>query len=283
MENIQGASKSQRKDSYRTVQQQPEVANREAPCPHPYASGIVAPSSLRFTKNQFGKPNVIWPEKRLDEWRPPSLCFNLTHTQSLLMCAVTQKAEVGIDVEERERKFTRDLMALARRQLSPEEADWLSQFTDPNEQRCQFIQLWTLKEAYVKALGKGISKAPLKEFTFTFNASSPTVLRNLKQAVTIPICAQARTISLKVSALSRAVENSDDAWQFLLLQPSASHYASICTQILPSSTFEQGSLQLEGWSDHNNLRVQIWRTVPLVRDEALEGAVALALSDPLSN
>ncbi|KAH9543749.1 hypothetical protein CY35_13G081000 [Sphagnum magellanicum] len=248
-----------------------------------YASGIVAPSSLRFTKNEFGKPNVIWPVKRLDEWRPPSLCFNLTHTQSLLMCAVTQKAEVGIDVEERERKFTRDLMALARRQLSPEEADWLSQFTDPYEQRCQFMQLWTLKEAYVKALGKGISKAPLKEFTFTFDASSPTVLRNLKQAVTIPICAQARTISLKVSALSRAVNNSDDAWQFLLLQPSASHYASICTQILPSSTFEQGSLQLEGWSDHNNLRVQIWRTVPLVRDEALEGAVALALSDPLSS
>jgi hypothetical protein len=30
----------------------------------------------------------------------------------------------------------------------------------------------------------------LKEFTFTFNTSSPTVLRNLKQAVTIPICAQ---------------------------------------------------------------------------------------------
>jgi 4'-phosphopantetheinyl transferase len=88
---------------------------------------------------------VIWPVKRLDEWRPPSLCFNLTHTQSLLMCAVTQKAEVGIDVEERERKFTRDLMALARRQLSPEEADWLSQFTDPYEQRCQFMQLWTLK------------------------------------------------------------------------------------------------------------------------------------------
>ncbi|CAM6051086.1 unnamed protein product [Sphagnum compactum] len=223
-----------------------------------YASGIVAPSSLRFMKNEFGKPSVIWPVKRLDEWRPPPLCFNLTHTQSLLMCAVTQKAEVGIDVEERERKFTRDLMALARRQLSPEEADWLSQFTDPNEQRCQFMQLWTLKEAYVKALGKGISKAPLKEFTFTFDALSPTVLRNLKQAVTIPI-----------------FDNSDDAWQFLLFQPSASHYASICTQILPSSTF--------GWSDHNNLRVQIWRTVPLVRDEALEGAVALALSDPLSS
>jgi hypothetical protein len=39
---------------------------------------------------------VIWPVKRLDEWRPPSLCFNLTHTQSLLMCAVTQKTEVSL-------------------------------------------------------------------------------------------------------------------------------------------------------------------------------------------
>jgi hypothetical protein len=103
----------------------------------------------------------------------------------------------------------------------------------------------SVQEVYVKALGKGISKAPLKEFTFTFDASSPTVLRNLKQAVTIPICAQARTISLKVSALSRAVDNSDDAWQFLLLQPSASHYASICTQILPSSTFGTVSSPLQ--------------------------------------
>ena len=52
---------------------------------------------------------------------------------------------MGVDVEERDRKLSRNLMALARRRFSPEEADWLGRFEDPTEQRQRFMQLWTLK------------------------------------------------------------------------------------------------------------------------------------------
>lgn len=50
-----------------------------------------------------------------------------------------------MDVEETSRKLRRNLMALAKRRFSPEEAEWLSQFQDPSEQHQRFMQLWTLK------------------------------------------------------------------------------------------------------------------------------------------
>jgi 4'-phosphopantetheinyl transferase len=52
---------------------------------------------------------------------------------------------VGVDVEERDRKLSRNLMALARRRFSPEEVDWLARFEDATEQQQRFMQLWTLK------------------------------------------------------------------------------------------------------------------------------------------
>jgi hypothetical protein len=61
------------------------------------ADGMVDPASLRFSTNKFGKPKVIWPSQVEDNksWRPHSLCFNLSHTQSLLACAVTINSEVS--------------------------------------------------------------------------------------------------------------------------------------------------------------------------------------------
>lgn len=53
--------------------------------------------------------------------------------------------QVGVDVEEKDRKLSRNLMALARRHFSPEEAEWLAELTDPTEQHQRFMQLWTLK------------------------------------------------------------------------------------------------------------------------------------------
>ena len=53
--------------------------------------------------------------------------------------------QVGVDVEERDRKLSRNLMALARRRFSPEEVDWLARFEDATEQQQRFMQLWTLK------------------------------------------------------------------------------------------------------------------------------------------
>ncbi|XP_042019460.1 uncharacterized protein LOC121767285 isoform X2 [Salvia splendens] len=47
----------------------------------------VEPRSLKFRKNMHGKPEVCWPS--IDDWDPPPLHFNLSHTSSLIACGVT--------------------------------------------------------------------------------------------------------------------------------------------------------------------------------------------------
>lgn len=132
-----------------------------------YTDGKINPNSLKFKNNTFGKPEVIWPSEKHNgnEWKPPPLCFNLAHTSSLIACGVTTKSSVGIDVEEKGRRMSNNILKFARRYFSLPEIAWLEGFPDPEKQRRKFVQLWTLKEAYVKALGRGISGAPLKDFT----------------------------------------------------------------------------------------------------------------------
>lgn len=244
--------------------------------------GMVDPASLRFSTNKFGKPKVIWPSQVEDNksWRPHALCFNLSHSQSLLACAVTINSEVGVDVEERDRKLSRNLMALARRRFSPEEVDWLARFEDATEQQQRFMQLWTLKEAYVKALGTGISETPLKDFSF---ALRPSVHAQscLERAVNCPTHSQAESIKMEFSSLMNSSDKPRipaNGWQFLLLQPSPLHIASVCTQMHQS--YYPDDEHLEGGVD-KCFRLKMWRTVPLVGDSNLtEGAVALGMSSP---
>jgi 4'-phosphopantetheinyl transferase len=87
------------------------------------------------------------------------LSFSLSHSESLAMVAVVAGARVGVDVEV-ERPRSR-LDALAARVLSAEEhAEWLD--AEPPARVRAFLSLWTAKEAYLKAIGAGITR-PLRE------------------------------------------------------------------------------------------------------------------------
>lgn len=88
-----------------------------------------------------------------------NLSFSLSHSESLAMVAVVAGARVGLDVEI-ERPRSR-LEALAARVLSAEEhAEWLD--AEPPARVRAFLRLWTAKEAYLKAIGAGITR-PLRE------------------------------------------------------------------------------------------------------------------------
>ncbi|GJN09685.1 hypothetical protein PR202_ga27713 [Eleusine coracana subsp. coracana] len=71
--------------------------------------------------------------------------------------AVLSRALIGIDIEEKKRKTAKSILSLARRYFTPPEVDYLAEIPDPDAQQKEFIKLWTLKEAYVKALGRGFS------------------------------------------------------------------------------------------------------------------------------
>ncbi|CAG7877497.1 unnamed protein product, partial [Brassica rapa] len=124
---------------------------------------VVDPRSLKFKKNLYGKPEVDWEVDTTTNY--PKLKFNISHTDSLIACGVTVNVPVGIDVEDKTRKLRHNVISLAKRFYSSQEVKFLSSIADMEAQRKEFIKLWTLKEAYVKALGKGFSASPFNTFS----------------------------------------------------------------------------------------------------------------------
>jgi len=110
----------------------------------------LAPGSWQFREAPGGKPQLV-PADGV-----PPLSFNLSHTHGLVACAITNGADVGIDVEAVARHVGD---GVAERFFSPREnADIRQCASEPLRAR-RFIELWTLKEAYVKAIGTGLAHA----------------------------------------------------------------------------------------------------------------------------
>ncbi|WP_018753428.1 4'-phosphopantetheinyl transferase family protein [Paenibacillus sanguinis] len=116
----------------------------------------VQPSDISFSKNEFGKLFVK------NQSGPPY--FNLSHTDGMVVCAVSASGEMGIDVE----KTLNDYFDLMKYVYVPEEIDWVNAKCDVSTKLYAFYQLWTRKEAVMKAVGKGFSLPPLS-FSIPFH------------------------------------------------------------------------------------------------------------------
>ena len=113
----------------------------------------VPPSAWRFVRSAFGRPEVKLPPNAAVG---RSLCFNLTHTCGLAACAVAWDREVGVDAEDWRRQGRDVGDELIHRCLSPAELACFR--TLPSDARQGgFFDYWTLKEAYLKARGLGLS------------------------------------------------------------------------------------------------------------------------------
>ena len=116
----------------------------------------ISPKAWEFGNNQYGRPHISGPVSA------PNLRFNLSHTRNLIACIVAPEFDVGIDVEDCRRNISGP--AIARRYFSAREVAAFERLTK-NEQAAAFFEYWTLKEAYVKAVGRGISLG-LARFSF---------------------------------------------------------------------------------------------------------------------
>jgi 4'-phosphopantetheinyl transferase len=126
----------------------------------------VEPSELGFELGAHGRPELAAPS------RQPPLRFNLSHTRGLVACAVALEADVGVDVEHLERSVEID--SLAARVFSDAERAGLAKLTGAAKRR-RFFELWTLKEAYIKAVGVGLS-LPLQEISLELGQPQPSLL-----------------------------------------------------------------------------------------------------------
>jgi 4'-phosphopantetheinyl transferase len=129
------------------------------------------------------------------------LSFNLAHTDGLVACIVTRDQDVGIDVEAIDRHT--DALELARRHFSPVEIADIEQCPEGARQ-IRFIEIWTLKEAYVKAVGDGLS-CPLDTFGFVFDGPASLRFRS-----------------------ADAVESA--SWCFALFAPSDRHRLAVAVR-----------------------------------------------------
>jgi len=111
----------------------------------------VAPSELRFVRSQYGRPRLE-PAGRFE--------FNLSNTVELVVLAVSDGAEVGVDAEKLSRG--EEVLSVASTVFTDGEQARLARASA--EQRAVLaVELWTLKEAYMKARGLGFSLPP-REF-----------------------------------------------------------------------------------------------------------------------
>ena len=85
---------------------------------------------------------------------PARISFNLSHTEGVVACIVAPGHEVGVDVEIARRGSQKE--RVAARYFSVEENAELAACGD-DERASRFVEFWTLKEAYLKAIGKGLA------------------------------------------------------------------------------------------------------------------------------
>lgn len=121
---------------------------------------------LRFTTNAHGKPALA------EGFGDVPLQFNLSHSGDWVVYAVGQGRAVGIDVEQMRPRF--GLSAIAERFFSPREVTVLLGL--PQEQQsAAFFRCWARKEAYIKAVGRGLN-IPLDQFEVSLAPGEPARL-----------------------------------------------------------------------------------------------------------
>jgi 4'-phosphopantetheinyl transferase len=108
----------------------------------------IAPREVRFIYNEYGKPSLSADQNHC------ALSFNLSHSNSLALYAVTCGRHVGIDIEYIREDFA--TLEIAEHFFSKDEVAALKSL--PTDQRTTgFFNCWSRKEAFIKAKGMGVS------------------------------------------------------------------------------------------------------------------------------
>jgi len=149
----------------------------------------IAPMAWQWREGPHGRPEIAAPTG--------STQFNLAHSAGLVVCAIAEGRDVGVDVEDLDRRPVD--RAVVARYCSAAEVDDIASHGDRWHDR--FLAYWTLKEAYLKARGLGIAVA-LADITFSLEP--------------VPRIAFAGSLA-----------GTDTRWHFELAHPTARHLMAV--------------------------------------------------------
>lgn len=162
--------------------------------------------NFSYSYNKYGKPFV-------SEF--PSFHYNLSHSHNWVVCA-TDDNEVGIDIEK-----IKDIdLGIAERFFTPSEFAEIQRKSSFEQIAC-FYEYWTMKESYIKALGKGLS-IPLNSFCIREeNGEYQTIDQNSKlyffnqlyldNEYKLAVCSKKKIIDIKVQYVN--MENFNKIYQ----------------------------------------------------------------------
>jgi 4'-phosphopantetheinyl transferase len=158
----------------------------------------VPPEEWCFRPNAYGRPEID-----AEISAAPGLSFNVSHSKGLIICGVTRARAIGVDVEnERGNKAP---LNVARYFFSASEAAALDALPLASRSS-RFFEYWTLKESYIKAVGKGLT-VPLDQFSFDLEAPGRVGLR-----------------------FHPPLDDDPARWKFWLFKPSSAHVVAVCVQ-----------------------------------------------------
>jgi 4'-phosphopantetheinyl transferase len=147
---------------------------------------------LDLRRDEFGKPHL--PARH-------ALQFNLSHSHTGLLIGISRRQALGVDLETARRR--RPVLALAQRFFHPLEAAALQRL-DPARRDSAFLDLWTCKEAVVKAIGRGIGFG-LDRLVFALDADGVPHALNVIDATAGPL----------------------QEWHIVRLLPAAGHFGAL--------------------------------------------------------
>ena len=132
----------------------------------------IEPYQIRFRYGPHGKPELS------GEGGWETLRFNVSHSHGLALYAITRSREIGVDVECI--RSVPEAEQIAERFFSTRE-NAVFRALPPHEKLHAFFNCWTRKEAYIKAIGDGLSR-PLDQFDVSLAPGEPARLLHIEGA-----------------------------------------------------------------------------------------------------
>lgn len=178
------------------------------------------PTEWLFESGRHGKPEISNSSLPIR--------FNLSHTEGMVVCAVILDKGIGCDIESRSRIV--DLKSIARRYFSASEVKTLLALP-ATQQQARFFEYWTLKEAYVKATGQGLS-IPLDAFSFNIGRSEVEKYND----------------HIELNFEQESQGNTSENWFKCLFYPNDTHCVAVC---------------VNGGLTHKSYKLSVFDGVPL--------------------
>ncbi|MFC6652703.1 4'-phosphopantetheinyl transferase family protein [Paenibacillus rhizoplanae] len=118
---------------------------------------------IEISRDEYGKPFLLSP--------PINLKFNISHSGDWVVVAI-DSMEIGIDIEQ---IITMNL-EIAERFFAQEEYKYIAKQSSQEQKNEQFFRIWTMKESYIKRVGRGLD-IPLDSFSTIINNEEATSIR----------------------------------------------------------------------------------------------------------